>query len=99
MAKNLVSGPKNLFHEFYLYMLDIVASYHCMQFQGKITNQTLEKCKKPTTSFQIFWYFLLFYQIFLSPQVKWWAIITHKHDIYMLRHKLPNDLRLRILGN
>ena len=33
----------------------------------------------------------MFYQIFLSPQVKRWAIITYKHDIY----ELPNDLRLR----
>ena len=26
-------------------------------------------------------------------------IITYKHGIYELPHKLPNDLRLRILGN
>ena len=32
-------GPK-LFTEFYLYyMLDNVASYHCMQFQGKLREQ------------------------------------------------------------
>ena len=37
----------------------------------------------------------MFYQIFHSPQVKRWAIITYKHDIY----ELPDDLRLRILGN
>ena len=41
----------------------------------------------------------MFYQIFLSPQVKRWAIITDKHDIYELPHELPNDLRLRILEN
>ena len=40
----------------------------------------------------------MFYQIFLSPQVKRWAIITYKHGIYKLPHKLPHDLRLRILG-
>ena len=39
------------------------------------------------------------YQIFLSRQVKLWAIITYKHGIYKLPHELPNDLRLRILGN
>ena len=39
----------------------------------------------------------MFYQIFLSPQVKRWAIITYKHGIYQLPHKLPNDLRK--LGN
>ena len=41
----------------------------------------------------------MFYQIFLSPQAKGWAIITNKHGIYMLPHKMTNDLRLRILGN
>ena len=42
---------------------------------------------------------LMFYQIFLSPQMKRWAIITYEHGIYELSHELPNDLRLRILGN
>ena len=37
----------------------------------------------------------MFYQIFLSPQVKGSVIINNKHGIY----ELPNDLRLRILGN
>ena len=46
-----------------------------------------------------FWDFLVFYQILLSPQVKQCAIITYKHGIYDLPHKLPNNLRLRILGN
>ena len=33
-------GPKNFFHEFHLYwILDTVASYHCMPFQGKLLNQ------------------------------------------------------------
>ena len=41
----------------------------------------------------------MFYQIFLSPQVKRLAIITYKHGIYKLPHEFPNDLRLRILGN
>ena len=40
----------------------------------------------------------MFYQIFLSPQVKQWVIITYKHDIYEFPHELPNDLRFRILG-
>ena len=39
----------------------------------------------------------MFYQIFLSPQMKQWAIITYKHDVHELSHDLPNDLRLRIL--
>ena len=41
----------------------------------------------------------MFYQIFLSPQVKRSAIITNKHGIFELPHELPNDLRLRIFGN
>ena len=40
----------------------------------------------------------MFYQIFLSPQVKRCAIITYKHGIYELPHELLNDLRLGILG-
>ena len=40
----------------------------------------------------------MFYQIFLLPQVKRWAIITYKHGIYELPQGLPNNLRLRILG-
>ena len=41
----------------------------------------------------------MFHQIFFSPQVKQCAIITYKHGIYDLPHELPNDLRLRTLGN
>ena len=43
----------------------------------------------------IFWDFLMFYQIFLSPQVKRIVIISNKHAIcgYML-HELPNDIEL-----
>ena len=37
----------------------------------------------------------MFCQIFHSPQMKRCAIITYKHGIY----ELPNDLRLRKLGN
>ena len=37
------------FFKFYLYwMLDIVASYHCMQFQGNIMNQIWGNGKKPS---------------------------------------------------
>ena len=52
-----------------------------------------------TTSFIIFWNFSMFYQTFLSPQLKRCAIITYKHGIYGLHHELLNDLKLRILGN
>ena len=46
----------------------------------------------------LLWDFLMFYQIFLSPQVKRSAIISNKQGLYELSHELPNDLRLRILG-
>ena len=60
IAKNLISDlmlarlaqichppPPQFFHAFYLYlMLDIVASYHCIQFQGKLMIQTQENDKK-----------------------------------------------------
>ena len=48
--------------------------------------------------FIIFSDFLMFYQIFLSPQVKQSAIISKKYSIYELPHKLSNDLRLRKFG-
>ena len=47
----------------------------------------------------IFWDFLMFYKVFFSPQVKQCAIITYKHGMYEPSHELPNDLKLRILGN
>ena len=53
----------------------------------------------PTITVIIFWDFLMFYQIFLSPQVKRCEIISYKHAMYQFPHELSNDLRLRILGN
>ena len=41
----------------------------------------------------------MFYEIFISQQVKQYAIITYKHGIYELPQELPNGLRLRKLGN
>ena len=49
--------------------------------------------------FIIFWDILIDEQNFLSLQVKRIMIISNKHGIYELPHKLPNDLKLRILGN
>ena len=34
-----------------------------------------------------------------SPKVKRSVIISNKHGIYELLHELPNDLKLKILGN
>ena len=52
-----------------------------------------------TIIFMIFWDFLMFYQIFLSPQVKRCAIIAYENGIHELSHGLPNDLGLGILEN
>ena len=41
----------------------------------------------------------MFYQIFLSPQVKQCEIITYEHCIYELIHNLRNSLRLKKSGN
>ena len=46
----------------------------------------------------ISWGFFIFYQIFLSPQVKQRKIIRNKLGIYELLHGLQNDLRHEILG-
>ena len=47
MAKNLISGPI-LGFEFYLYyLLSTVPSYHPMQFNGKLMNQTWQNGKIP----------------------------------------------------
>ena len=48
MGPILVPLAQIFFHRFYLYyMLDTVASYHCMQFQEKLIKQTRENSKKP----------------------------------------------------
>ena len=67
--------------------------------ETKIKKEIVEVLEQPTITFIIFGDFLMFYKIFLSPQVKRWAFITCKHRIYELPHELPNDLRLTILGN
>ena len=45
-----------------------------------------------------FWFSIGITRIFLV-QVKRIVIISNKHGIYELPHELPNDLRLRTLGN
>ena len=47
----------------------------------------------------ILWDFLMFYQIFFSPQVKRNAVISNKQGVCEVPRELPNDLRLRILEN
>ena len=58
----------------------------------------MQKKVLQTMSFIIFLDSLMFYEIFLSPQVKQCVIITYKNGIYELPDELPNDLRLRTLG-
>ena len=42
---------------------------------------------------------LMLDKIFVSPQVKQTVIISNNHGTYELPHELPNNLRLRTLGN
>ena len=48
---------------------------------------------------KIFEDFLIFYQIFFSPQVKRNMIVSNKHSICKLPHELPNNFTVRILPN
>ena len=52
-----------------------------------------------TTMFIIFWKILIDEQISFSAQVKQSVIISNKHGLWELPHKLSKNLRLRILGN
>ena len=42
----------------------------------------------------IFSDFLMFYQIFVKPQLKQIMIISNKHGLYELPHQFQNDLSL-----
>ena len=56
MTKTLISDPilePFFFREFYLYLLDIVPSYHPIQFKGKLIYQTWEKGKRKLILSQI----------------------------------------------
>ena len=69
-----------------------------LQYQCFIMN-VAEFFRTPTTMVIIFGNFLMFDQIFYSPQVKRSVIISNKHGMHVLPYKLPNSLRLRILRN
>ena len=49
--------------------------------------------KASIINFVLFWKSLMFHQVFLSPQVKRFAIITYRHAIYELPNELPNYSR------
>ena len=84
--KNKFWYPK-LFCDFYLYQkLDIVASYHCMKFQGKLMIQT--KKKKTKTPFWAWFrpigpkfgpqfFFFFFKAGLVSHYIPWSAIIMY----------------------
>ena len=65
---------------------------------GAANNEIKSKMKFWRQSFSYFEIFLMFHQIFLSPEVKQSTIVSNKHGIYKLPQELPNDLRLRKLG-
>ena len=79
---------------------DIIAELDGSNGVNNITTDRLNlgRLQVATILVKIFWDFLMFYQIFLWPQVKQILIVSNKHGIYRLRHKFKNDLRLRILG-
>ena len=54
---------------------------------------------KTTILVIIFWNFRLCWHRFDSPQVKRNLISSIANLVYELFHELPNDLRLRFLGN
>ena len=84
--KNKFWYPK-LFCDFYLYQkLDIVASYHCMKFQGKLMIQTKKKKdKNPILGLvQAYWtqiwptiFFFFFKAGLVSHYIPWSAIIMY----------------------
>ena len=55
--------------------------------------------KGPTVQVIIFWNFTIFWYRSDSSQVKRNLISTIANLVYELPYELPNDLRLRILGN
>ena len=55
-----------------------------LMFLKRLSRQLILICGTAISCI-IFWDFPMFYQIFLSPQVKRWAIISYKHGIYASR--------------
>ena len=63
-------------------------------------NELLMQNKKCTTILVvIFWHFLIISLRSESPQVKRYLISSITNLVHELSHELPNDFRLRILGN
>ena len=87
-------GSQNFFCGFYLYyMLYIVVSYHCIQFQGKLMNKTGENGKKPSfwpdfdpfgpnsgCNFFYFFYFFFLPKICLRQSL--YLMVSYRHVEY-----------------
>ena len=70
-------SPKIFFEDFtwiFLVILNIATSYHCMQFQRKLINQTWKNGKKTYNHFHIL-------RLFNVLQTFPCAIRTYEHDI------------------
>ena len=80
--KSLLKMMKNAFY----FILEVTFDLKFLSWLfGHVTAKFLKS--QPAISFIIFWDFSIFYKVFLSPQVKRWAIITNKHGIYEMPHK------------
>ena len=66
---------------------------------GDVNKDTRGKKILQRITVTIFLDFLMFYQIFLLPQVEGSDIISNHHGIYELPHEFSNKLRLTILKN
>ena len=78
---------------FILFVLDWKYSF----WGNLVQNIKIVSCSNlvPTIMVIIFWYFLVLYQILLSPKVKRSVIISNKHGIYQLPYELPKELGIR----
>ena len=71
-----------------------------LKMMMKTKNISRRYCiNRPAITFITICDFLMFYQIFLLPQVKRSVIINNERGLFQLAQELPNDLRLRIFGN
>ena len=76
--------------------ISLGAGYHAISYRS--CHGSLMKLQH-SIIFIIFWDIFMFYQVFLSPQVKQSTIISQKHGLYELPQEFQNNLRLRILEN
>ena len=68
--------------------------FKILRYDHVSVNTCFKNLQNCTTSFIIFWDFLMFFQIFLPSQVKRRAIITYKHGKYELRKFVNSNKKL-----